>query len=83
MKTSVVKIGNSKGIRLPKIILNQCQIENEVDLQLKNNFIIIKPVPSKKIRKNWAEVFKKMHSNNDDKLLIQDSLDLNMEDWEW
>ncbi len=83
MKLSIVKIGNSKGIRLPKTILKQCQIESEVDLQLKNNIIIIKPIHSTKTRANWENAFKRMHLKNDDKLLIKDTLDLNMEDWEW
>ncbi|MCH5434723.1 AbrB/MazE/SpoVT family DNA-binding domain-containing protein, partial [Leptospira interrogans serovar Canicola] len=37
MKASVVKIGNSKGIRIPKAVLEECHIEEEVDLLIDNN----------------------------------------------
>ena len=53
MKTSVVKIGNSRGIRLPQTILKQCHIEKEVDLQVKNDYILIKPLHLNKPRENW------------------------------
>jgi antitoxin MazE len=45
MKTRLVPIGNSRGIRLPKAILEQCQITGEVDLAVKGRKIIMTPVP--------------------------------------
>lgn len=82
MILDVVKIGNSKGIRIPKNILEECGIDKQVDLVLKDHSLYIKPVNP---RKGWDEAFKKMAANNDDELLIDDSIDLDNEqdEWEW
>ena len=82
MKLSVVQIGNSKGVRLPKTILNQCNIQNEVDLEVENGKIILYPI-TKKSRINWDKKFKDMNKNKDDKLIIDDNIDLEMENWQW
>jgi len=82
MKAAVVPIGNSKGIRIPKPLLEQCHIGDQVELEVQDNNIIIMP-SKKRARDDWDAAFEKMHQNNDDKLLIDDSVDLRMEDWEW
>jgi antitoxin MazE len=82
MKLNIVAIGNSKGIRLPKTILNQCDIRDEVDLEIEDGKIVLYPVV-KKARQNWPEEFKKMKTNKDDKFLIDDNVDLEMSDWNW
>jgi len=82
MRTSVVKIGNSKGIRIPKAILTECQIEEEVDLILENDRIIIVPF-KKNPRSGWEEKFMEMSQFKEDELIISDSLDLDYKDWEW
>lgn len=70
MEVPIVQIGNSKGIRLSKTILEQYQIEDKVELVLENDFLIIKPL--RKPREGWAEAFRQMHENGDDELLIPD-----------
>ena len=70
MELSVINIGNSKGIRLPKTILEKYAINNKIELVLEKGYIILKPKPEP--RKNWEKAFKKMHENGDDKLLIND-----------
>ena len=82
MKIKIVPIGNSKGIRIPKTILSQCQIENEVDLEIEGKKIIIKSI-KKKPRDGWDKAFLNMSKRNDDKLLIDDNIDLDLDDWEW
>ncbi|MFZ4615087.1 MAG: AbrB/MazE/SpoVT family DNA-binding domain-containing protein [Rectinemataceae bacterium] len=79
---SLVQVGNSKGIRLPKSILDQCQIEDKLEMEVTNNEIILKPVKNKP-REKWAEKFRKMSEKGDDALLINDSLDLSDKEWEW
>ena len=81
MIAKVIQIGNSKGIRIPNQILKDMNIENQLELIIndKKDEIILKPVH--KIREGWNESFKKMKNSSDDKLIIEDSLDLN--DWEW
>ena len=44
MKTKIVKMGNSSGICIPKIILEQCHMDNVVDIQILEDMLIIKPV---------------------------------------
>ncbi len=82
MRASIIKIGNSQGIRIPKTVLQQCDIQKEVDIEIKGNLIILKPL-HKKTREGWNEAFKLMKKNKDDKLLIDDVLDLQMENWKW
>jgi len=80
MDLSVVQIGNSKGIRLSKTLLEKYDIRDTVELILEKGYIIIKPksIP----RKNWEKAFKKMHDNGDDKPLMSDIFeDENFEEW--
>ena len=80
METSIIKIGNSKGLRLSKTILEKYNIKDKVDVILEDEQIVIKPLPSP--RKNWDKEFKKMHQNGDDTLLLDDVFeDENLEEW--
>lgn len=82
MLISVVPIGNSKGIRLPKAILEQLKIKDTLELEIENQTLILRPV-NKKPRKGWEEELKKMAANNDDKILIDDTNSDEAFDWEW
>jgi len=82
MKVSIVPIGNSKGIRIPKSVLQQCNIDKYADVEVKDEHIVVKPYKNKP-RENWEKSFEKMHQNNDDQLIIDDNLDLEFEDWTW
>jgi antitoxin MazE len=80
MELPVVQIGNSKGIRLSKTILEKYKIKDTVEVILEKGFIILKPVASP--RKGWEKAFKKMHEKGDDKLLMNDVFkDENLEEW--
>jgi len=81
MEIDIIKIGNSKGIRLPHAILKQCGIDSKVELEIKDHYIVIKPV--KTPRQGWAEAFKLMHKEGDDSLLIPEEIDNEvLEDWD-
>ncbi len=82
MKTNVIPIGNSRGIRLPKAILDQCNIRKYVILEIEDENIILKPF-KRRPRKNWDAIFKKMKETREDQLIIDDNLDLDVKDWEW
>ncbi len=82
MKTKLVSIGNSKGIRIPMAILKQFNIENEVDLEVKKEMIVIKPIKTKS-REGWENAFRLMHERKDDVLLIDETIDSAIENWEW
>jgi antitoxin MazE len=80
MEISIVQVGNSKGIRLNKMLLEKYQITDKVELVLQDDCIVIKPI--KKPRQGWAEAFKRMHENGDDELLIDDIFeDEDLEEW--
>ncbi len=68
MQISVIQVGNSKGIRLGKTLLDKYQITDKVELILEHDHIVLKPLVQP--RKNWEEAFAEMHKNGDDKLLI-------------
>jgi antitoxin MazE len=82
MLVSVIRIGNSKGIRLPKALLEQCEIDDAVELEVKGKEIVLRPA-KRRPREGWAAAFESMTENGDDELAVADSLGLNAEDWEW
>lgn len=82
MKAHVIPIGNSKGIRLPRALLELCHIRNAVDLNVQGEVIIIRPM-KRRPRTGWEEAFQTMHENRDDQLLIRDTVDLDLGPWEW
>ena len=73
MEVSVIKIGNSKGIRLSKTLLEKYNIQDTVEVILEKGQIVIKPLS--RPRKGWEKAFKKMAENGDDRLLINDVFD--------
>ena len=72
MEIPIITIGNSKGIRLPKSILEQYDIKESLEIILEKGRIILKP--STQPRKGWEKSFKKRHEKGDDKILINDFL---------
>ena len=82
MLVSVVQIGNSKGIRLPKKILEQCDINDKIDMEVVDKEIILKAIKNKP-RDGWSEKFKSMAENGDDVLIIDEKIGLDMKNWEW
>jgi antitoxin MazE len=84
MKASIIKIGNSHGIRIPKPIISQCGFGEEVEFSVQNNALIIKSLKSS--RKNWDAAFKKMAANADDQLLDSEThipTEWDESEWEW
>jgi antitoxin MazE len=80
MEVSVIKIGNSKGIRLSKTLLDKYNIKDTVDLSLEKGQIVIKPLSAP--RKGWEKAFQAMSENGDDGLLINDIFeDEELEEW--
>ena len=80
METSIIQIGNSRGLRLSKTILEKYNIKDKVELILEEGQIILRPIESP--RENWEEKFKKMTDNGDDQLLMNDVFeDENFDEW--
>ncbi len=85
MRTKIIKIGNSRGIRIPKVILHQMGIKDEVSLQVEGNRIILQPIRDR--RSGWRDLFREMALHTDDRLLdgnntiAQSSWDT--DEWVW
>lgn len=84
MKSRIIKIGNSRGIRLPKPLIEQTGLKEEVEIKVEGNRLIIAPVVHP--RAHWSESFQKMAGKGDDALLDSDvQVPTTWEDkeWEW
>lgn len=84
MLTKIVPIGNSRGIRIPKAMLDHCGFGDEAELQARNGALILRPVNTP--RAGWAEAFAGMAAAKDDFLVQEDapvSTQFEEEEWEW
>jgi len=80
MEASIIQIGNSKGLRLSKTILEKYNIQEKVEIILEKGQIIIRPLATP--RKNWDNKFRKMAENGDDQLLMDDVFeDESLDEW--
>ena len=81
MEVPVIRIGNSKGIRLSKELLKRYNISDTIEVILEHGHIVLKPVHSP--RKGWDEAFAQMAERGEDAPLIPDVLtDEDFEKWE-
>lgn len=80
MEVSIIKIGNSKGLRLSKTILEKYNITDKIELTLEKDQIILRAISEP--RKGWDKAFQMMHEKEDDQLLMDDVFeDENFEEW--
>ena len=80
MEVSIIQIGNSRGLRLNKSVLDRYNIKDKVEVILEQGQIVLRPIDIP--RKGWDEAFKKMHENQDDQLLMDDVFeDENFDEW--
>jgi antitoxin MazE len=84
MTTRVISIGNSRGIRIPKLLLDQLHLGEEVELMIEQEQLVVRPIRSP--RAGWDEQFKLMAERGDDRLLDAQTTSLTQwdaEEWEW
>jgi antitoxin MazE len=82
MKSRIVQIGNSRGVRLPKVLLEQAQLAEEVELDAEPGRIVIRR-PSRP-RAGWAEAARRMHERGEDQLLDPTTATrFDEEEWKW
>lgn len=74
MEANIIRIGNSKGLRLPKSVINKYHIADKVEMVLEADQIIIRALPAKP-RMGWDEAFAQLQSKGGDELLIPDVFD--------
>jgi antitoxin MazE len=84
MKTRIVRIGNSQGVRIPKLLLERSNLAEEVELQAQDNQITIRS--AREPREGWGNEFQTMAARGDDGLLDDGSLAQNQwdaDEWQW
>ena len=84
VRTRIIKIGNSRGIRIPKALLEHAGLNEEVELEAQQNQVVIRAVG--KPRQGWEEAFRAMVEHGDDQLLDEDltgRTSWDEEEWEW
>ena len=84
LKTRIIRIGNSQGIRIPKLLLHQVGLFDEVEVEAQSGQLIIRPSPV--ARQRWDEQFQAMTTDGDDRLLDAEVLvptEWEASEWEW
>jgi antitoxin MazE len=78
----IVRIGNSRGIRVPKALLEQAQLPDEVELHAEPGRLVVRG--ARRARAGWAEAAARMHERGDDRLLdAPTGHRFDAEEWEW
>lgn len=73
MQLNIIKVGNSRGLRLPKTLLDEYQIDETVELRLKDGYIELRP--SKNIRENWSSKLSELANDPNEEDRIPDLFD--------
>ncbi len=83
MLVAIIKIGNSKGLRIPKAILEQCKMDTMVNLTVEDGKLIVTPYQNP--REGWEEAARALAASGDDALLDAEYIGgpLENDEWEW
>ena len=81
MKVELVRIGNSRGIRIPKPILEQCGFEDAVELRIENDHLVI--AQARPPRQGWEAAFRAASPSTHDELLLDTRNQFDREEWQW
>ena len=82
MKTHLVRIGNSRGVRLPKPLIEQAGLSEEVELRVQEGAIVIARASSP--RSGWADAAREARGRQEDRLLEAPTpTHFDEEEWEW
>ncbi|HEY3116248.1 MAG TPA: AbrB/MazE/SpoVT family DNA-binding domain-containing protein [Chloroflexota bacterium] len=82
MRTHIVQIGNSRGLRIPKAFLEECGIRDVVELSVENGRLIVES--SHPVREGWAEAAHTMAGRKEDHLIDPHiPTEFDEAEWEW
>ncbi|MGL5034111.1 MAG: AbrB/MazE/SpoVT family DNA-binding domain-containing protein [Microcystaceae cyanobacterium] len=82
IRTRIVKIGNSQGIRIPKTLLEQSGIRSEVEIEVEGDRLTIRNAPH--LRQGWDQAFAQMALENSDRLLDEvNPTAWEQTEWDW
>ena len=85
MKTHIIRIGNSQGVRIPKPLLEQANLGQEVEIEVQDNQILIRPAKDHP-REGWADSFRMMAERQDDQMLDHEAsapTRWDEQEWKW
>ena len=81
-KTRIIRIGNSRGIRIPRALLEQAELPEEIEIQAEPGRLIVTGAPQP--RAGWAEAAKEMRTKGDDRLIDEPlPTEFDREEWQW
>jgi antitoxin MazE len=82
VKTSIIQIGNSRGVRLPKVLIDQAGLGDEVEIDVQQDQLIIRSAA--RPRHGWDQQFQALAEHGDDQLLDAPvATDWDVHDWQW
>jgi antitoxin MazE len=83
LKAELVRIGNSRGIRIPKPLIEQCGLGETVELRVANDCLIISP--ERQPRQGWNDAFRASGRVLDDELLLEiaEPSEFDRKEWRW
>jgi antitoxin MazE len=82
MRARIVRIGNSRGIRIPKVVLDECRLGDTVELSVEHGSLVIRPAEHP--RQGWDTAFEQMAKARDDALLDPElPTEFDATEWEW
>jgi len=83
MKTQLVRIGNSRGIRIPKPIIEQCRLGDTVELRIEDDRLVISS--ERAPRQGWEEALRRAGPADADEPVLDSVLDddFDREEWTW
>ena len=83
MKVELVRIGNSRGIRIPKPLIDQCGFGDTVDLRVERDCLVI--APDRSPREGWERAFQAADRSTEDQLLLDTTVpnEFDREEWQW
>ena len=81
MKAQLVRIGNSRGVRLPKAVIDEVGLTNEIDLRVENQCVVIAPVRSPRI--GWADAARRLRTESKAMLDNYTPTRFDEAEWQW
>lgn len=82
VRTQIIQIGNSRGVRLPKLLIDQMGFDNDVEILVQRGQLVLRPIA--RPRRDWDEQFQTMAKNGDDRLMDEPaSTKWDRSEWKW
>ena len=83
MKVNLIRIGNSKGVRIPAPVIQECGFGEQIEMRIEQGVVVLSPLRG--VREGWDAAFETMAATCDDAALAPDTLetDFDKEEWTW